>query len=195
MMTKTKYSISAASRVTGKSRTTIAKHLKAGKLSCLDDGSGAKLIDASELLRVYGDACDFASEEKNAEEGATTSSHSFATPSVAEATNLRERLDKEVAERERERQQLREQIEQLQESLQLAQEGHNRATLLLENQQAGGGGWEEAIASIERRLANQEADAKQERDKLKASAKRQIEHYKQQLDAELRKPFWEKLFG
>lgn len=185
MMTKTNYSISAASRVTGKSRTTIAKHLKAGKLSLAESTDGAKLIDASELLRVYGDACQF-----DREGGGDTKAAPINPP--AETS---ERLKQEIDERQRERSQYREQIEHLQEALQRSQEGHNRATLLLENQQAGGGGWEEAIASIERRLANQEADAKQKRDKLKASAKRQIEHYKQQLDTELCKPFWQKLFG
>jgi len=190
MMTKTKYSISAASRVTGKSRTTIAKHLKAGKLSCVDDGSGAKLIDASELLRVYGDACDFATEE----EGTTTPEPSATNKTADNQTALQERLDKEVAERERERQQLREQIEHLQESLQLAQEGHNRATLLLENNTKGGGGWEDALAAIEKRLANQEAKSKQELEDIKKAAKRQIYQHKQALEEELNKPIWRKLF-
>lgn len=57
----TKYTISAASRLTGKSRPTISKHIRQGRLSCEDDGQGAKLIDAVELIRVYGDACNFLS--------------------------------------------------------------------------------------------------------------------------------------
>lgn len=191
MMTKTKYSISAASRVTGKSRTTIAKHLKAGKLSCLDDGSGAKLIDASELLRVYGEACDFQSEE---EEPRTPAANSSST-TPGNSTALQERLDKEVVERDRERQQLRDQIEHLQESLQLAQEGHNRATLLLESSTQGVGGWEDALAAIEKRLANQEAKSKQELEDIKKSAKRQIFQHKQALEEEVNKPLWRKLFG
>ena len=60
---KTKYTITAAHRITGKSRTTLQKHLKKGKLSCEETDDGIKLIDASELIRVYGDACDFTREE------------------------------------------------------------------------------------------------------------------------------------
>ena len=49
-MTTTKYSISAAHRITGKSRTTITKHLASGKLSCEEDAQGNKLIDAFQEL-------------------------------------------------------------------------------------------------------------------------------------------------
>jgi hypothetical protein len=44
-------SISEASRLTGKDRRTIQRHIAAGKLSRAADGKG---IDTSELLRVYG---------------------------------------------------------------------------------------------------------------------------------------------
>ncbi|MGL4514405.1 MAG: hypothetical protein ACRCT8_15055 [Lacipirellulaceae bacterium] len=127
----TQYTITSAHRITGKSRTTIQKHLKRGVLSCTLGPDGVKLIDASELLRVYGDACDFA----RAEEGASTSQ-----PLADESATLRTRLDatQELLdtlreERRRERDQLTAQVEHLRDSLKLAQEGHNRATLLLES--------------------------------------------------------------
>jgi hypothetical protein len=47
-------SISEAARVTGKSRATIQRHIKVGKLSVGKDVSGNPIIDTSELLRVYG---------------------------------------------------------------------------------------------------------------------------------------------
>jgi len=47
-------SISEASRLTGKSRTTIQAYIKQGKLTrCTDDDNKPK-IDTSELLRVFG---------------------------------------------------------------------------------------------------------------------------------------------
>ncbi|TWT67038.1 hypothetical protein Pla123a_44680 [Posidoniimonas polymericola] len=188
-MTKTHFSISAASRLTGKSRNTIAKHLKEGKLSCTDDGSGAKLIDASELARVYDiKVADLAREEGAA---ARPASQVQGPPADAEVQAM---LAKEIEERERERRQFEQQIEHLQESLQLAQEGHNRATLLLESNQ-GAGGWQDAIASLEQKVANQESEAKQERERLKASAKRQIDHYKGQLEAEREKTIWQRILG
>lgn len=188
-MTKTRYSISAASRLTGKSRNTIAKHLKEGKLSCLDDGSGAKLIDASELARVY----DIQVADLEREEGTATKPTSTTKPTPSNP-DLEAKLAKEIEERERERRQFEQQIEHLQESLQLAQEGHNRATLLLESSQ-GAGGWQEAITALEQKVANQESEARQERERLKEKAKQQIERYKAELAEERGKPFWQKIFG
>ncbi len=42
-------SIQKATQLTGKSRATISRHIKAGKLSRTDKG-----IDTAELMRVYG---------------------------------------------------------------------------------------------------------------------------------------------
>ena len=47
-------SISEAARLTGKSRTTIQKYIKQGKLSKCADVDGTFGIDISELLRVFG---------------------------------------------------------------------------------------------------------------------------------------------
>lgn len=49
-----KHTISEASRITGKSRSTLHRHIKSGKLSKSLDESGAPIIDTSELQRVYG---------------------------------------------------------------------------------------------------------------------------------------------
>ena len=47
-------SISEASRLTNKSRTTVNRYISNGKLSTCTDGKGIKKIDTSELLRVFG---------------------------------------------------------------------------------------------------------------------------------------------
>lgn len=49
-----KISISEASRLIGKPRSTIHRHLSQGKLSREKDGLGHSVIDLSELERVYG---------------------------------------------------------------------------------------------------------------------------------------------
>ena len=144
----TKYSITAAHRITGKSRTTIQKHIKQGKLSYTEGSDGGKLLDASELLRVYGDDCDFSREEGDDAPGESADvSDSVRT----ELHTLREKLNMLAEERRRERDQLQAQIDHLQETLKLAQEGSNRALLLLENR-SGGGEWREAIAKLEKQL-------------------------------------------
>ena len=46
-------SISEASRLTGKTRATIHRHINTGKLSTTKDDTGAVGVDTSELIRVY----------------------------------------------------------------------------------------------------------------------------------------------
>lgn len=49
-----KHSISEASRLTGKARSTIHRHLTSGKISKEVGEDGSPVIDTSELVRVYG---------------------------------------------------------------------------------------------------------------------------------------------
>lgn len=49
-----KISISEASRLTGKSRTTLHRLIKAGELSSCSGVRNTKLLDTSEILRVFG---------------------------------------------------------------------------------------------------------------------------------------------
>lgn len=50
-----KVSISEAARLTGKSRTTLHRLIKAGELSTCSGLRNAKMVDISELIRVFGD--------------------------------------------------------------------------------------------------------------------------------------------
>lgn len=50
-----KHSISEAARLTGKSRSTIHRHIKSGKLAKEPGAEGTPVIDTAELHRVYGD--------------------------------------------------------------------------------------------------------------------------------------------
>ena len=49
-----KVSISEAARLTGKSRTTLHRLIKAGELSTCRGERNAKMLETSELLRVFG---------------------------------------------------------------------------------------------------------------------------------------------
>lgn len=50
-----KHSVSEAARIAGKSRSTIHRHIKQGRISKEIGPDGEPLIDTSELSRVYGD--------------------------------------------------------------------------------------------------------------------------------------------
>lgn len=49
-----KFNISEASRITKKARSTIQRHINQGLLSAEKNAQGKKVIDVSELQRVYG---------------------------------------------------------------------------------------------------------------------------------------------
>ena len=51
----TKFSISEASRLTGKSRQTLYNMIDKGELSAGQDLTGARQLDKSELIRVFGE--------------------------------------------------------------------------------------------------------------------------------------------
>lgn len=119
-MQNTRYSISAAARIIDKSRATISRHMKAGKLSYEVDDDGNKLIEASELIRVYGQDCDFKREETR---GPSETKRIESQDETAAVKEMHERLLAQYAA----------QIEHLKGALEKAQDGQNRVTLLLEN--------------------------------------------------------------
>ncbi len=58
-MTSQKFSIAQAAKIAGKARNTIKNRMNKGRLTWELDGGGNKVIDASELVRVFGDDCQF----------------------------------------------------------------------------------------------------------------------------------------
>jgi len=195
---KTKYSLSAAARIASKSRTTIAAHIKSGKLSVTTSPDGNRSIDASELIRVYGDECDFeraigaSKPAGNTKQNQVTSGEQRAP---AELDTVQQLLASERKEREREREQLQARIDHLEDSLKRSQEGHNRATLLLEDRTSGVGGLEKSFRTLETRIANQEETSRKERQEIKNQAKRKIDHVKRALETEQKKSVWQRLFA
>lgn len=49
------HTLSESARLTGKSRRTIQRYVKSGKLSAKNDVNGNPSIDTSELIRVFGE--------------------------------------------------------------------------------------------------------------------------------------------
>lgn len=49
------FSIAGAARLYGKQRKTLYRHMEAGRLSYQVLGSGRRVVDLSELIRVYGE--------------------------------------------------------------------------------------------------------------------------------------------
>jgi len=181
-MTNTKFSISAAARIIGKTRSTVRRHVEAGQLSVEIDNSGKKQIDASELSRVYGDQCRF----QRAEKGATPSD----TKRVETTGNSTDSAVKAVQEQLIE--QYVAQVDHLKEALSKAQDGQNRVSMLLENQSSETTAWQRQLDAMTEKLSNQTRTEIQE---LRRRHDDELKKIKRALYKERNKTIWRKLFG
>lgn len=105
-----------AEEATGKSRATISRYVKEGKLSVAKkNGQGHNLFDPSELQRVFGDLTLPAHDTASNETQKDAETHS--TSAVMQEKIELEKLKSEKAAYERERQQLIGQIDDLRQRL------------------------------------------------------------------------------
>jgi hypothetical protein len=189
-VTSTQFSIAAASRRTGKSRTTIIKHIRQGKLSVTVDSQGNKVLEASELMRVYGDDFKLVGEEgSRSEPGRQGAGKPLAGDQGVQALlhSVQQQLDTVNKERERERTQLESRIDSLEEALKRSQEAQNKALLLLENR-SGGGEWQAAIKALEEKIANREKTNEARKETVKNIAKQEA------IDELKSKPWWQAMY-
>jgi vacuolar-type H+-ATPase subunit I/STV1 len=172
-VTSTQFSILAASKRTGKSRTTITKHIEQGKLSVTLDSKGNKVVDASELIRVYGDSFKMEPEEgaKKASLSVVGTATSIDQNVQAQLHSMQQLLDRLEKERERERTQLEARIDSLEDALKRSQEAQTKALLLLEHR-SGGGELQAAIKAIEEKIANQDKSLSKEKETIRENARR-----------------------
>ena len=110
MPQQTKFNISEAARVTGKGRSTIQRYIKSGKLSSEPSGDGGKVIEATELIRVFGelripDAADGAGQKGPMEQRDTSERVSLLQQQVKYLERENEELhtDKEDLKREKDK--------------------------------------------------------------------------------------------
>jgi predicted site-specific integrase-resolvase len=72
-----KMNISQAAKAVGKDRRTLQRHIKQGKLSCGVENNGSRLIDTSELIRVYGSISEHVAQDAS-RQGGQKSQHAAA---------------------------------------------------------------------------------------------------------------------
>ena len=194
-----KYSISEAARIVGVTRKTLYKHIENKPISVEKDNNDRPVIDASELIRVYGDQCQF-DTGKTTEETATDTqlSTEVSMSEVTEMAVTKKELEMLKSQMSSERDSFEEQIDYLRNKLDEANSETRKLTALLTDQRTNksdrAGEWEKSIKSLEQRIANQERSAselKEERQKIL----RQNHALKKQLEEERSKSLWQKLFG
>lgn len=120
------YTLSEAAKATGKSKTTIHRALKSGKVSASKTDSGAYSIEPAELHRVFPLHVE-PTEERSERNTSERSGNDLGT--------LRIQLESVEKERERERQQLQETIADLRED---RDRWRQQATALLEDKRPRG---------------------------------------------------------
>ena len=178
-MSANKVSVSNAAKMVGVSRATFYRHIDEKSISTEQDSKGSKVIDVAELVRVYGSQLktleDIEKNEKAKKKKNATEQDN--TDISTELELMKERLKNIETERERERRQMTDQIDDLRTRLEKtedqrikAEEQKDRLTLMLTDQR------EEATKSKDDRLEN-------------------IMKAVEQLQENQKKNFWQRLFG
>ena len=193
-MQQTKYSISEAARIVNRGRATITRHMDAGELSFDINDQGNRTVDASQLLRVYRDRCDFdrASGSKKTNTNRSVAAKIATDPDF---TALKEQYEARIAD-------LKDALSESKETI--AEERDTRK--LLENKTKEQTNWKEALSEMEGKIASkvqqevaemkkqseQEIHGLKERHRAKIG---EINNLKSELSKERNKSLWQKLFG
>jgi hypothetical protein len=180
-----KYSISQAARIIGITRKTLYNHIDKKPISTYKDDGGNTLIEASELIRVYGDKCKF-DRVNGKDENVTPKQDS--TPISNDLKHELEISKLEISHLKKLIEKYENDVEVLTEALKRAQEGHNRATTLLEDK-SGAGDSEDIKAQLkiaEQKIINQINSAREKIQTLLDTLKGQgaeISNYTLQFNA------------
>lgn len=117
------YTIGTAAKATGKSKSTISRDIDKGKISAVKNEDGSYSIDPAELHRVYPPVSQSNGSSNGQSNDSQPAKFADGTGGLdAELQHLRERLSSLELEREREREQLTDQIEDLRRRLDRADE-------------------------------------------------------------------------
>ena len=195
-----KYTVSEAAKIVGATRQTIYRHIDSKPLSIEKDENGNQLIDASELMRVYGnninfDALDDTTEDDTVNNNVTRGDSAPVTSveDKIEIARLKAELEKEIALKNG----VQEENQYIKNLLEEEKTERRKANNLLEDmrtKEEKSEKWENTLKALENRIANQEQTTKEQR--LLAEKRLRIaKKLKQDLELEKSKPFWKKLFG
>ena len=183
-----KYSVSEAAKRVGVTRRTLYTHIGEKKITTEKDDKGNTVIDAAELVRIYGDKVKFDVKDiKKLSPGKHDDSAGEDASQIAllkkEIAHLKEKL--EIVEKH-----YQERIEGLENDKQHEKERFNRLTALLPDQRKERKNEQEEISNkfkmLEERLNQQDIEKK----KLQQQNKR----LKNALTQEKQRSLWDRVF-
>jgi hypothetical protein len=171
------------------SKPTLYADMKEGKLSFSVDEKKRRRINVAEMERLYDTRTESREEDF--------------LPHNAQKTHLNVNpqqdntgaLEREIEFLKRELENKQSENENWQKALDKAQETAQRVTLLLEDKsKEKDNTLEQSLKALESRVANQERDNKEEKERAQKIL-RQNQQLKKALEAEKSKSLWQKLFG
>lgn len=208
MAEKTLLSMSEAADMVGLTRPTFYRKVEELGIS-LNEDSGKKKVDVSELIRVFGNDFKLQKEPMSKMSAGPSMDKNISTNQLDPTDNNSESLSIKVAVLEAElkkekelRNEIKEEIDYFKEQIALEKEEKKKITLLLEDHSSkekesrGGDEWQKMMKALEQRIANQEKAVKEQRDREQRIL-RQNQALKKALEAEKEKSksFFQKLFG
>ncbi|MBL4804614.1 MAG: hypothetical protein JKY71_07085 [Alphaproteobacteria bacterium] len=195
-----KYTVNEAAKIVGATRQTIYRHIESKPISVEKDENGNQLIDASELLRVYGDKLDFeALNEDDSDHDVTqdVTPRNNAAVTVTEDKIELVKLQGEIDKLQEIMNRTEDENAYLKQLLEEEKTERKKANNLLEDmrsQEDKSKAWENSFKALENRIANQEKSAK-EREEREQKILRQNRALRNALKEEQSKSIWKKLFG
>ena len=202
-----KLSMEQAALVIGKTKKTIYNHKDRNKFSYEQDEEGRTVIDVSELLRVYGSSSEITKRLEELQTGSSenesviTQEYTSKKPSKKSNNDMSEykiqviKLEAELEKEKAIKNKVEDEVEYFKSALEKAQETAQKVTMLLEDKRDNGAEeWDKSLKALETRITNQEATAKEEKERADKIL-RQNRALKKALDEEKNKSFFKKIFG
>tara|TARA_R110002095_G_scaffold5219_1_gene12202 strand:+ start:160 stop:864 length:705 start_codon:yes stop_codon:yes gene_type:complete len=173
-----KYTVIEAAKIVGITRQTIYRHIDKKPITTEKDEEGNIFIDASELIRVYGNDINFEALKNDGDSKDTSNSNKKKLQPVTKSDTpspeikiIEERLNsatKQIdmleTQMRRERDIMEEQLVTLKGALKTSQEVQNKTVALLEDQRnkpaQNDAEWKDSIKALEEKIANQEKEVK-----------------------------------
>ncbi|WP_024771779.1 hypothetical protein [Aquimarina macrocephali] len=136
------------------SKPTLYADMKKGKLSFKKDDRGKRKIDVSELERLYEKVTNTSKQKPTLTN--VKASKDETLPDSKEAADVEIIYLKTMLKEQKT--QFESEVGTLRDSLRLAQEGHNKSTLILEHytKEEKGTGWETAISDLKETISSKE---------------------------------------
>lgn len=127
------YTLGEAAKATGKSKPTIQRAIKSGKISASKKEDGTYDIDPAELHRVYPVKQSVSNADNDMKQSVTPNNNGELQ---AELDAMRRELEQTNLERDRERELMNQQIELYKERLERADKDKDQLTALLTQEKA-----------------------------------------------------------